>query len=160
MKYCIAKTFTHYIDDVGSTYIDPSLFYKYLPYSQAVIADNIANKSPMRNDPDSPYQPGDKRGDSNRDNAYFSFNIMVGIRIGPDQIHMILAIIHISDFEFDLYQNAGILKLFLRDFYSRAGITYLLFPILIILISNIIRSGLGLAYVPVCGYQTGSEIQS
>ncbi len=77
------KTFTHYIDDVGSTYIDPSLFYKYLPYSQAVIADNIANKSPMRNDPDSPYQPGDKRGDSNRNNAYFSFNIMVGIRIGP-----------------------------------------------------------------------------
>ena len=78
------KTFTHYIDDVSTTYIDPSLFYKYLPYGQAVIADNISNKSPMRSDPESPYQPGDKRGDSSRDNAYFSFNFMVGIRIGPD----------------------------------------------------------------------------
>jgi hypothetical protein len=78
------KTFSHDIDDVSSSYIDPSLFYKYLPYSQAVIADNISNKSPMRNDPESAYQPGDKRGDSNRDNAYFSFNIAVGIRIGPD----------------------------------------------------------------------------
>jgi hypothetical protein len=78
------KTFTDYIDDVSTTYIDPSLFYKYLPYGQAVIADNISNKSPMRNAPDSPYQPGAKRGDSNRDNAYFSFNIMLGIRIGPD----------------------------------------------------------------------------
>jgi hypothetical protein len=78
------KTFTHYIDDVSTTYIDPSLFYKYLPYAQAVIADKISNKSPMRNDPVSPYQPGDKRGDSNRDNAYFSFNFMVGIRIGPE----------------------------------------------------------------------------
>lgn len=84
MEIIHRKTFTDYIDDVSTTYIDPSLFYKYLPYNQAVIADQISNKSPLRNDPKAGYGPGDKRGDSSHDNAYFSLNLKVGIRIGPE----------------------------------------------------------------------------
>ena len=85
MEVLHRKTFTHYIDDASTTYIDPSLFYKYLPYSQAVIADRISNKSPLRNSPKSSYGPGDKRGDSNHDNAYFSLNLTLGIRLGQER---------------------------------------------------------------------------
>ena len=75
------KTFTYYIDDVSTTYIDPSLFFKYLPYSQAVIAEAVSNKSAQGyNTPN--YEPGDKRGDHTQYNAYFSFNIKLSIRLG------------------------------------------------------------------------------
>jgi hypothetical protein len=75
------KTFTYYIDDVSTTYIDPSLFFKYLPYSQAVIAEAVSNKSKDGyNTPN--YEPGDKRGDHTQYNAYFSFNIKLAIRLG------------------------------------------------------------------------------
>jgi hypothetical protein len=77
------KTFTYYLDDVSTRYIDPSLFFKYLPYSQAVIAEAVSNKSAEGyNTPG--YEPGDKRGDHTQYNAYFSFNIKVSIRLGGD----------------------------------------------------------------------------
>lgn len=75
------KTFTYYIDDVSTTYIDPSLFAKYLSPSQAVIAEAVSNKSvDGYNTPG--YEPGDKRGDHTQYNAYFSFNLKMSIRIG------------------------------------------------------------------------------
>ena len=39
------KTFTDYIDDVSTTYIDPAFFYAYLPLPQAQLAERMANKS-------------------------------------------------------------------------------------------------------------------
>ena len=75
------KTFTYYLDDVSTTYIDPSLFFKYLPYSQAVIAEAVSNKSvDGYNTPN--YEPGDKRGDHTQYNAYFSVNLKLSIRLG------------------------------------------------------------------------------
>jgi hypothetical protein len=75
------KTFSYYIDDVSTTYINPALFDKYLSPSQAIIAKAVSNKSvDGYNTPN--YGPGNKRGDHTQYNAYFSFNIKLGIRLG------------------------------------------------------------------------------
>ncbi len=76
------KTFTDYIDDVSTTYVDPSLFYKYLPAAQAVIADYMSNKSPLRAVPNSGYNTGAKRGDPSQKDAYFTAGFKLGIRFG------------------------------------------------------------------------------
>jgi len=79
------KTFTDYIDDVSTTYIDPSLFFKYLSPSDAQIASIIYNKSPLRGIPGSNYNPGDKRGDPTRTDSYFTAGFKVGFRLGGDR---------------------------------------------------------------------------
>ncbi|PWT70313.1 MAG: hypothetical protein C5B59_20855, partial [Bacteroidetes bacterium] len=81
VEFLYRKTFTDYIDDVSTTYIDPSLFYKYLSPSNARIADLIYNKSPLRG-VDNNYAPGAKRGDATQKDAYFSFGFKLGIRFG------------------------------------------------------------------------------
>lgn len=75
------KTFTDYIDDVSTTFIDPSLFDKYLSPAQAKIAKYMANKSPLRNTPGAGYQPGNKRGDPKQNDAYFTAGFKIGFRI-------------------------------------------------------------------------------
>jgi hypothetical protein len=75
------KTFTDYIDDVSTTYIDPSLFSKYLSPAQAVIATAMYNKSPLRNTPGSGYQVGNKRGDPTQNDAYFTAGFKLSIRL-------------------------------------------------------------------------------
>ena len=77
------KTFTDYIDDVSTTYIDPSLFYKYLSPQNAAIAAQIYDKtfdSPVAGE--SRYAPGGQRGDPNNDDAYFSVLLKFGVRLG------------------------------------------------------------------------------
>ncbi len=74
------KLFTDYLDDVSTTYIDPKLFYQHLSPAQAAIAVAISNKS--ANGYNTPgYQPGDKRGNSNNNDAYFTMGIKLGIRL-------------------------------------------------------------------------------
>jgi hypothetical protein len=73
------KTFTDYIDDVSTTYIDYHLFDKYLSPADANIATAISDKSTgvlTRTD------PGYQRGNPKNYDAYFSFLLKVGIRIG------------------------------------------------------------------------------
>lgn len=77
------KLFTDYLDDVSKTYIDPSLFYKYLSPSQAAIAVAVSNKAPQGyNTPG--YEPGNKRGDPTQNDAYFTMQFKMGIRIGAN----------------------------------------------------------------------------
>ena len=76
------KTFTDYIDDVSTKYVDPSLFYAHLSPQQAVIADAMANKSPLRSTPGAGYQAGNKRGDPSQKDAYFTAGFKIGFRIG------------------------------------------------------------------------------
>jgi hypothetical protein len=76
------KTFTDYIDDVSTKYIDPSLFYAHLSATQAPIAAAMANKSPLANTPNSGYLPGNKRGDPTNNDAYFTAGFKLGFRIG------------------------------------------------------------------------------
>lgn len=75
------KTFTDYIDDVSTRYVDPALFYKYLSPTQAPIAAAMANKTPVADQPLG-YKPGDKRGDPGQKDAYFTAQFKLGIRLG------------------------------------------------------------------------------
>ncbi|MBC7507679.1 MAG: hypothetical protein H7320_02870 [Ferruginibacter sp.] len=72
------KTFTDYIDDVSTTYIDPNLFIKYLSAADANIALQIHDKASgvyTRTD------PGLQRGNPKNNDAYFSLLLKLGIRL-------------------------------------------------------------------------------
>jgi hypothetical protein len=77
------KTFTDYIDDVSTTYIDPNLFDKYLSPQNAAIARQIYDKTFSVLVPGaSRFAPGDQRGDPKNTDAYFSFLLKFGVRLG------------------------------------------------------------------------------
>jgi hypothetical protein len=75
------KTFTDYLDDVSTTYVDPATFYAHLPLAQAQLAERMANKS-LSNGVTHTYGPGDKRGTATNNDAYYSFGFKLGIRLG------------------------------------------------------------------------------
>lgn len=77
------KTFTDYVDDVSTTYVDDAVFYANMPAAQASLAAMMANKSgyntPTR------FNAGDKRGTPTNNDAYYSFNIKLGFRLVSDR---------------------------------------------------------------------------
>ncbi|UEG50197.1 DUF6089 family protein [Ferruginibacter lapsinanis] len=76
------KTYTDYIDDVSTKYIDSKYFYRYLSEENADIAKQIyakVDKTYFRGTVDN---PGDKRGNSNNMDTYFSVGLKIGVRIG------------------------------------------------------------------------------
>lgn len=78
------KTFTDYIDDVSTTYIDPNLFDAYLSPSDAIIARLIHDKTMGIITPGlNRYEPGTQRGNSKNMDAYFSVLAKIGFKIGP-----------------------------------------------------------------------------
>lgn len=77
------KTFTDYIDDVSTTYIDGNHFYNNLPAGDADIAYRISDKTIGIVTPGvGRYAPGTQRGNPNNNDAYFSFLLKLGIRLG------------------------------------------------------------------------------
>lgn len=77
------KTFTDYIDDVSTTYIDPNNFDRYLTSQQSVIARKIHDKTFGIVTPGvTRYAPGVQRGNSNNNDAYFSTVVKLGITMG------------------------------------------------------------------------------
>ncbi|HUS03887.1 MAG TPA: DUF6089 family protein [Chitinophagaceae bacterium] len=77
------KSFTDYIDDVSTDYIDPNLFDKYLSAQDAIIAKQIHDKMYGIVTPGvTRYAPGTMRGNKNQDDAYFSFLMKFGVRLG------------------------------------------------------------------------------
>lgn len=74
------KTFSDYIDDVSTSYVDPALFYNYMPLAQAQLAERMANKS------GGAYDAGDKRGTSKNNDAYYSAGFKLGIRLGNSNL--------------------------------------------------------------------------
>ena len=77
------KTFTDYIDDVSTTYIDPDHFDVHLSPQDAAIARQIHDKTVGIVTPGiNRYEPGTQRGNSNNMDAYFSFVVKLGIRLG------------------------------------------------------------------------------
>ncbi|MEO6187565.1 MAG: hypothetical protein ABIO82_01125 [Ginsengibacter sp.] len=79
----LRKTFTDYIDDVSTEYIDPIYFDKYLSPANAAIAKQIHDKvkgivvpSLTRNSPDV------QRGNPHMNDSYFTFFLKFGVRIG------------------------------------------------------------------------------
>lgn len=72
------KTFTDYIDDVSTTYIDKDLFYNYLPLNTAILANRMYDKTAG-----SLNRSGDsKRGTSTNMDSYYSAGFKLSYRIG------------------------------------------------------------------------------
>lgn len=77
------KTFTDYIDDVSTTYINPDYFANNLPAADAAIARAISDKTIGYVTPGvTRFQPGDTRGFPQHNDAYFSFLFKLGVRFG------------------------------------------------------------------------------
>ena len=77
------KTFTDYIDDLSQDYVDPKYFDKYLSAADANIAKQISDKAFTSYVPGSPrFTPGYQRGNPRNMDAYFSFVLKFGIRLG------------------------------------------------------------------------------
>jgi hypothetical protein len=75
------KTFTDYLDDVSTTYIDPNLFNLHLSPSQAVIARQMAYKEKLANPNLSRPFINTQRGDPKQNDAFFSALIRFGWRL-------------------------------------------------------------------------------
>ena len=73
------KTFTDYIDDVSTSYIDPALFYSHLPIAQAQVAERMANKTGLITT--RTFNTGDKRGTPKNKDSYYSAGFKLGIRL-------------------------------------------------------------------------------
>jgi len=77
------KTFTDYMDDVSTEYIDPDLFDKYLSPQNALIARQIHDKVVGIVTPAvTRYEPGVQRGDPYQNDAYFTIFLKFGLRLG------------------------------------------------------------------------------
>jgi hypothetical protein len=72
---------TDYLDDVSTTYIDPSLFTNYLISSQASAAQQLYNRKKELNPGDQTFV-GDQRGDPKDKDAFFTIQLKFGMIIG------------------------------------------------------------------------------
>ena len=81
------KTFTDYLDDVSTKYIDPYLFDLHLTPQQAVMAHQLAYRETLANPAISRSYINQQRGDPKQNDAYFSGLIRFGWRInGPSSM--------------------------------------------------------------------------
>ena len=73
------KTFTDYIDNVSTKYIDPIYFQKYLDPTDVPIATQLYNREPFRNIT----RPtiGKQRGDSKEMDSFFTTILRFGWRL-------------------------------------------------------------------------------
>ncbi len=70
-------TFTDYIDDLSSNYINPYTFYQHLPANQAALAVRMADK---RNNGGNTID-GEKRGTPTNNDGYYSIGIKLSFNI-------------------------------------------------------------------------------
>lgn len=78
------KTFTDYIDDVSTTYIDPRFFDQYLAPTQAAQARQLMYRENLLNPTSSRQYINKQRGDPKENDAYFSSILRFGWRLGGD----------------------------------------------------------------------------
>lgn len=76
---------TDYLDDVSTTYIDPTLYPNYFTGAKLTNAF-LLNDRQYELDPSHITNPGDQRGNPKNNDAYFSFNIKAGITFGRQRI--------------------------------------------------------------------------
>src|SRR5436189_418584 len=78
------KTFTDYIDDVSTKYVDPVVFSQYLSPQDAVVANQLYYRENLLPN----YRPtrhiGQQRGDPTENDAYFSGLLRFGWRLNGD----------------------------------------------------------------------------
>jgi hypothetical protein len=83
MEVLYRKTFTDYIDDVSTKYINPVNYTKYLNTQDATLAYKLSDKSIGIIYPGmTRYPAGTQRGDTKNGDTYFSVVMKVGIRLG------------------------------------------------------------------------------
>lgn len=76
---------TDYLDDVSTTYIDPTLFQNYFTGNKLNNALQLYDRQ-YELDPTHITEPGDQRGNPNHKDAYFSFSLKVGYTFGRERI--------------------------------------------------------------------------
>ena len=85
LEYINRKLFTDYLDDVHSTYIDPSLFSKYLSGNELTDALILNNRrKPGVPDLLTTARPGGRRGNPANNDSYFTINVKVGFVFGNE----------------------------------------------------------------------------
>lgn len=77
------KTFTDYVDDVSTTYIDPIYFDQYLTPEQATWARQLHYRTPLYEPTTRPFI-GYQRGDPKENDAFFTTVLRFGWRINGD----------------------------------------------------------------------------
>ena len=83
MEVLYRKTFTDYIDDVSTKYIDPANYTKYLTAQDATLAYKLSDKSIGIIYPGmTRYPAGTQRGDTKNGDTYFSVVMKIGVRLG------------------------------------------------------------------------------
>jgi hypothetical protein len=82
-EFLYRKLNTDYLDDVSTTYIDPALYAAYFP-----VASSKYQYAMLLNDRqiESHTSAGGKRGSPKQKDAYFSFNLKLGLVIGRQRI--------------------------------------------------------------------------
>ena len=82
-EFLYRKTFTDYIDDVSTKYIDPANYTKYLTPSEASLAYKLSDKAIGIIYPGmTRYPAGTQRGDTKDGDTYFSVVMKIGVRLG------------------------------------------------------------------------------
>jgi hypothetical protein len=72
---------TDYLDDVSTTYINPDLFYNYLPLNRAAVAEQISFRRDELN-PSDIYPVDGQRGDPADNDSYFTILLKFGFIFG------------------------------------------------------------------------------
>ena len=75
---------TDYLDDVSTTYIEPDLFSKYLPGTQAIYAELLADRQRELN-PGHITTPNEQRGDPTSKDSFFSIQLKLGFSFGREK---------------------------------------------------------------------------
>ena len=82
-EFVYRKLNTDYLDDVSTRYIDPALFNEYFSPDKAALAAFLADRQLIKKtDPNG----GGKRGSPSQKDAYFSFNLKLGLVLGRERI--------------------------------------------------------------------------
>jgi hypothetical protein len=77
-EFVSRKTFTDYLDDVSTTYIDNNAFFNNLPLNVAVIANRMYDKSAGSANRNG----GDQRGSPKNMDAFYSAGLKFSVRLG------------------------------------------------------------------------------
>jgi hypothetical protein len=76
---------TDYLDDVSTSYIDPNVYSNYFTGTKLTNA-LLLNDRQYELDPTHITGPGDQRGNSKNNDAYFTFNLKIGLVLGREKI--------------------------------------------------------------------------
>ena len=76
---------TDYLDDVSTAYIDPTVFSNYFTGAKLTNA-LLLNDRQYELNPTHITSAGDQRGNSKKNDAYFTFNVKIGVLLGREKI--------------------------------------------------------------------------